>query len=345
MMDGDVLDAAPVDCDGLRVHEYPEGYTVRVPGETHGRLTEVEARQVLSKHPEYVANWRHWRAVGGEDTPRRAFLRWLEGADEHRPPARHEALRDGVAREWGQLSVGVRLIDGERRYSLRHVEDGDEPPDALDVLEPLDLRERVKHTDDDRYRPLKTAPTLPTGWVVDDLDGADAVRAIDFVYPATVPNWHREREGELDVSHYRETAERQSGIYDVIDELDVESVEYLTEACCVDSQCLKRREWDEDEETDLDVPRGDGEFPCREPCSLFIAAARKMTILESEDTREYTVELTPSEKAQLDDMMNALADGRADEIREADVNDGANRYRARYLRAKRAEDGELQFNT
>ena len=33
-----------------------------------------------------------------------------------------------------------------------------------------------------------------------------------------------------------------------------------------------------------------------------------------------------------------MADGRTDEIREADVYDGANRYRARFLRAKRFDD-------
>ena len=73
-----------------------------------------------------------------------------------------------------------------------------------------------------------------------------------------------------------------------------------------------------------------------------VAAARKWTILEGETERTYEFELTPSEKNQLEALIDAVAEGRVDEIREADVNDGANRYRARYLRAKRMdEDGNL----
>ncbi len=338
----DVLDDAPVSCDGLEVHHYPEGYTVRVDGETRGRLSEREARELLEAHPTYVKNYRHWERVGGEGTPRRAFLRHLEGANHHRPPERYDALERGLHTEWGELEIRVRRAGNDRRYGLRHREDADAAPADLKSLDVLDLRERVKHSDEGRYRPLKTAPTLPTGWVVEGIEGADLVRAVDFVYPATVANWHRESEGELDVSHFRETAERQTGIYSVVEELDADAVGWLAEAACVDSQCLKRREWDEDGETELDVERGDGAFPCREPCSLFVAAARKMAILENEQEQEYTFSLTPSEKAQLDDMVDALADGRAGDIREADVNDGANRYRARYLRAKRMDDGELQ---
>ena len=83
---------------------------------------------------------------------------------------------------------------------------------------------------------------------------------------------------------------------------------------------------------------GDGVFPCREPCSMVIAAARKWTRLESEQSRTYEFDLTPSEKAQIEAIIDAVADGRADEIREADTSDGANRYRARYLRAKLFDD-------
>jgi hypothetical protein len=106
----------------------------------------------------------------------------------------------------------------------------------------------------------------------------------------------------------------------------------------VDSQCLKRREWAFDDERSLDADPGEGAFPCREPCSLVVAAARKWTTLEREESRTYEFELTPSEKEQLEAIVDAVADGRVDEIREADVYEGANRYRARFLRAKRFDE-------
>jgi len=283
-----------------------------------------------------------WRDLPGT---RRAFLRWVEGADDRGVVDRYAMLADGgVSRTWGQLLVTARLTgDGSRRYDLRHVDDAEDSFRELTVHEdPLDARQLATETDEGRYRPLKTAPTLRTGWVFPDLTGEQLVRAIDFFYPATVANWYRERQGELDVTHWRETAERQTGIYDIVDELSGEQVEWLAESCCVDSQCLKRRQWDEDEDTELDVPRGDGEFPCREPCSVVVAAARNWAVLEGETEKEYTFTLTPSEKNQLKELVDAIADDRIDEIREADVYEGANRYRARWLRAKRFdEEGNL----
>jgi hypothetical protein len=155
-----------------------------------------------------------------------------------------------------------------------------------------------------------------------------------------VANWHRERAGELDVTHYRDAAARHTGIYGEIEELSDEQVRWLAEACCVDSQCLKRREWDLREGEPLDVARGDGAFPCREPCSLVVAAARSFRRADDAETRTYTLELTPAEREQLDALVDAVADGAVDEVREADVGDGANRYRTRYLRAKRDALGQ-----
>ena len=144
------------------------------------------------------------------------------------------------------------------------------------------------------------------------------------------------------MTHWRETMARQSGIYGVVKTWDRgeghEHVNWVAEACCDDSQCLKRREWEYDGETDLDVDGGDGVFPCREPCSVVVSAAREWTRLESERPRTYEFELTPSEKAQIEAIVDAVADGRIDDIREADTKEGANRYRARFLRAKRFDD-------
>ncbi|ELY73688.1 hypothetical protein C488_12838 [Natrinema pellirubrum DSM 15624] len=369
--------SAGVSVDGLRVEETDDGYRLATPDDEWTGLNEDELRRALDAADEYVTNWRYWQeTVGGEGTARRAFLRWCErasladaetgnattgpwsesgegdadaGEDPLAVPERYDALRDGIDREWGQLSITARFVDvddpdGERVYDLWHVDDADTDLADLEVYDdPRDARELATYDGDGRYRPLKTAPTLPGGWAFTGLSGGDLVEAVEFFYPATVANWHRELRGNLDVDHWLETAERQTGIYDVIDELPREAVEWMAEACCVDSQCLRRREWEYEEGDDLDVDGGDGPFPCREPCSLVVAAARKWTTLESEEEHTYELELTTSEINQLTELIDAVAEGRTDEIREADVYDGANRYRARYLRAKRFDDeGDLE---
>ena len=331
-----------------------EGFTVARDGDEHvldpadgdarPGLSERELRAALDARAPAVTDWYAFERVVGEFGPRRAFLRWIEDADGETVAARYAALAAGVVRAWGQLRITATVTGrGERRYDLRHEDDAGVPTDELDAHDdPLDAREFVTFDEKGRYRPLKTAPSLAGGWVFPNLGPRDLYEAVETVYPATVANWYREREGELDVTHWRETMARQSGIYGVVKTWDRdeghEHVNWVAEACCDDSQCLKRREWEYDGETDLDVDGGDGVFPCREPCSVVVSAAREWTRLESERPRTYEFELTPSEKAQLEAIVDAVADGRIDDIREADTKEGANRYRARFLRAKRFDD-------
>lgn len=128
----------------------------------------------------------------------------------------------------------------------------------------------------------------------------------------------------------------------MVEELSADAVGWMAASCCADSECLKRREWEYDENTTLEADGGSGVFPCREPCSLVVAASRQWTQLEKQEPRSYTFELTPAEKEQIEDMIESVAEGNIAEIREADVSEGANRYRTRFLREKRMdEDGNL----
>jgi len=335
-----------VDFDGLSVAREADGLRFAVPDARYDDLSASELADVVDRHRSHVENWLFWHQHAPQRQAEWAFLRWVERADDLSVPERDARLRDadGLTREWGQVAVTVRAAeDGRRRYELRHVDDADADRATLTVhADPHEARRLRKTDDDGDYRPLSTAPTLPHGWAFVDLDPAAAVRAVDGFYPATVANWHREREGTLDVTHWHEAVSRQTGIYGVVETWDRgdghDHVNWVAEACCDDSQCLKRREWEYDDDTPLDVDGGAGVFPCREPCSLVIAAARKWTRLEAEQSRTYEFDLTPSEKEQVEAIIDAVADGRADEIRDADTSDGANRYRARYLRAKLFDD-------
>ncbi|ADQ67679.1 hypothetical protein C499_17854 [Halogeometricum borinquense DSM 11551] len=343
------VDEQPIDFDGLSVSRDGDSYAFETPEVAQDALSESGLRDIAVDAEPYVTNWYYWEVeVGDRGRHRHAFLRKLEAADEWSVPERYAELADGVHTEWGELRITATLdAAGERRYEIRHEDDADADRSKLDeYTDPLDARELATFDDRGRYRPLKTAPTIVSGWVFPELDGRDLIEAVDAFYPATIANWNLEREGELDVSHWEETVERQTGIYSVIETWNRggghEHVEWVAETCCDDSQCLKRREWQYNEETELEADGGDGVFPCREPCSLVIAASRKWTRLESEETQTYEFELTPSEKEQIEDIIDAVADGRIDDIREADVYEGANRYRTRFLRTKRFdEDGNL----
>ncbi|MDB2223951.1 DR2241 family protein [Halorubrum ezzemoulense] len=338
-----VARGADEDDEDAPVEDAPGKY-VLADGDRPVGLSERELYEALSERAAAVTDWYTFERVVGEFGPRRAFLRWIEDADGDTVATRYAALAEGIERAWGELKITATVTDrGERRYDVRHADDAGVPVDDLDAYDdPLNARDLVTFDEQGRYRPLKTAPSLAGGWVFPDLGPRDLYEAVETIYPATVANWHREREGELDVTHWRETMERQSGIYGVVKTWDrgegYEHVNWVAEACCDDSQCLKRREWQYDDETDLDVDGGDGAFPCREPCSVVVSAARKWTRLESEQPRTYEFDLTPSEKEQVEDIIDAVADGRTDEIREADTKEGANRYRARFLRAKLFDD-------
>jgi hypothetical protein len=336
-----------VDTGTLTVEADGDRYDFIVPdGEYHG-LSETELHAAARRHREHVAEWFFWAHVAPETAERQAFLRWVESAEtdpDETVAERHERLHAGVTREWGQLRIRAQLVEaGRRAYEVRHVDDeGTRVEDLTVHTDPLDARKLRKHDANGEYRPLTTAPTLDDGWAFVDLTAEDVVATVDNFYPATIANWHRERDGELDVTHWHEAVTRQTGIYGVVQTWDRgdghDHVEWVAEACCDDSQCLKRREWEYDEETELDADGGDGVFPCREPCSLVISAAREWTRIDAEEEQTYEFDLTPSEKEQVEEIIDAVADGRVDEIREADFDDGANRWRARFLRAKLFDD-------
>ena len=336
----ETLTAEPIEYDGLAA-DYDaaeETYSIATPTQQI-TVADDELSALAAEQAAYISNWYFYTQQLQRDR-KRAFCRWLELADDRPVPARYDDLEAGIDREWGELTIRTTLTaDGDRRYEVRHVDDSDADGDALTThTDPFDARDIGTLDADGRYRPLRTAPSLKPGWIFPELTANGVYEVVEAFYPATIVNWHREQRDELDVDHWRDEQDRQSGIYNLITVLPDEAVEWAASACCDDSQCLKRREWQLSEDEPLAATGGDGVFPCRAPCSTVVAAGREWAKLEREDTQTYSFELTPSEKEQIEAIIDAVADGSVDEIREADLSEGANRYRARYLREKRFDD-------
>lgn len=245
---------------------------------------------------------------------REAFAAWVDGSPE--------------GRLFGQ--VVVRPVSGGG-YAIRHAEDR-ERSDLAAHDDPRAAREISKLTGAGEYRPLKSSPNLRRGWELRLLDVRELAIAMNYLYPAAIVHWHLYREGTLRTTSYRENAARQSGIYKRIQRLSDRGVQDAARACCEDAVCLKRTLWDVDDETPLEMDRGAGEIPCPEPCSVFVSFARRVRLFEREERERDAAGLSPSEKGDLAELVDAAATGRVEFAREAEFEEPLNERRMRYRR-------------
>jgi sirohydrochlorin cobaltochelatase len=216
---------------------------------------------------------------------------------------------------WGQLSLTVR-DDG---YDVRHEDDLGKHTDELDAYDdPKDARFLAKFDDEGEYRPMRGETTLPTGWVFQSLDADGLVEVVRRIYPTSIENAYLESRGELDVTNWEETAGRQTGMYADVDELTGDALRRATDAFCA-SRCAKRREWEESEDRTVDS-ESEGDFPCREACSLFISGAREFVKQESEQDEDAKIDVSAE-----------------DAPRRGELSNPANEYRVRYTSARRKE--------
>lgn len=280
----------------------------------------------MSDRPE--ARGSH--APGGVGEARRALVAWVDEAGEA-----------------GRVFLQARLRrTGEGRYDVRHHRDVHRSLASLEWVssDPFFAREVAQTTNRGEHRPLKTAPNLKQGWALVDLDAAGVWTALEYLYPAAAVHWHAGRAGTLRVTHWRETAARQSGIYSSVRLLDDPAVRNAVRACCADAVCLRRVAWGIDGETPLALAdegpaEGDAPVPCPEACSMFISFARQVLKLERAPRREVPglVPLGAGEVAQVREVIAAAANGTVGAAREGEFEDPNNLRRIRYLAARLAD--------
>jgi hypothetical protein len=277
-----------------------------------------------------AAEQRGAHAPGGVAEARRALVAWVDEAGDA-----------------GRVFLQARLLrTGDGRYEIRHARDGRRSIASLEWVssDPFFAREIAQTTNAGDHRPLKTSPNLKQGWALIDLDTRGLWTALDYLYPAAAVHWHAGHAGTLRVTHWRDTAARQTGIYGAVKLLEDDAVRNAVRACCADAVCLRRVAWDIDASTFLGFAdegevAGDAPVPCPEACSMFVSFARQVLKLERAPRRDVPGlgPMGADEVAQLRSLVAAAAEGTLGRAREGEFDDPVNPRRIRYLAARLAE--------
>lgn len=271
-------------------------------------------------------------APAGVAEARAALVEWVDAAGERGRTFLQARLR--------RAAPGI--------YEIRNVRDAHRALASLSTVsrDPYAAREIAQTTNQGEHRPLKTAPSLRQGWALVELDERGLWTALDYLYPACAMHWYAGREGTLRVTHWRETAGRQSGIYSPVGLLTETALRDTARACCGDVVCLRRVAWGVDAENPVPLPDeldgemraegGDALVPCPEACSVFISFARKVLTLER-SRREELAGLGPMSGAEVEQIRAIVAraaTGTAEPVREGEFDEPANLRRVRYLAAR-----------
>jgi len=184
----------------------------------------------------------------------------------------------------------LEFAESSNGYLLYHSADRNSLKEARVYHAIEDARQIARYDSSGAYRPLKGAPNLPRGWLIQLSNIDDLKRALDFFYPGAIGAWLALRDGTAHPVCLRETLNRQTGMYRVTRGLSADQARNLvTESCRSDGRCLRTILWGIEEnespnflpssKSDLTVDqtgqrRAALPFVCLEACNLFVAAAR-----------------------------------------------------------------------
>ena len=140
------------------------------------------------------------------------------------------------------------------------------------------------------FRPLKTAPSLKTGWELFLTDATTLHEVLDTFYPAALGNWCRYADGRIPPLSLKEMLGRQTGMYRITGLLREDEAQGLVARTCHDGLCRRKILWNWDAtipwhslpvEKTTCSPEAATAFPvlpllCTDACPLLIGPARPL---------------------------------------------------------------------
>jgi hypothetical protein len=229
--------------------------------------------------------------------------------------------------EWAQIVIR-RISAG---YQLRHVADRLVASERLRLVSIPELRKLSLFSAQGQFRPIKAAPDLQSGWVMVCRDASELWRALQELYPGSIPDWYAVQSGTAQATNYREFTNRQSGMYRITQHHSDEQAALVIAACCAPRLCLKRRFWTVNGLA-ADQAESKSQIPCLEPCAVLLEFARKCARIEQEE--KTALALSASEINSILAAINSAIDHPQPGMRMADVNSPTNPRRLQLLLEK-----------
>ena len=243
-------------------------------------------------------------------------------------PALEEFLRQLTDRF---VFVEVVLLRRGDAFELRHVADTGAEAGSLTTTDIADLRALSQTTRDGAFRPNKAAPNLRRGWRTEASGPARLEAALRHLYPGGLADWAAARSGPPPVTHYHETAARQTGLYRITQILPDALAAQATRACCDAGSCLRRRLWTAPG-AEADPEAAKSALPCLEPCALLLDLARRAMKLEQGPKAD--LQLAEDDVPALVHALKTALAHPDPEVREGDTGSPSNPRRLRLLLEK-----------
>ncbi len=204
----------------------------------------------------------------------------------------NEALAAALAK--GPLQIGQVRVERNSGggFILSHIDDTPSAPKTHSSAESALAIARFDSAEN--FRPLKTAPNLRAGWVLQFRDLHQVGEALDYFYPGRLSVLMAGQTDRLLTTPLRSTLERQTGMYRAAANISDEQIDQtVAEVCRSDRGCLRTILWRRDASGALPSRRlpddkfdparnqaaaGEIQFlplPCQEACAVLLEACRR----------------------------------------------------------------------
>ncbi len=184
-------------------------------------------------------------------------------------------LPPGASVRFGQLQL---FRSPEGMFMACHADDRSRYDDLVEIDSVPGLRDLAKYDACGEFRPLKTAPTLKTGWKTQSVCARGFLKRLDALYPGVFATWVAYDKDEHSATSLRRTLDRQTGMYRFAGTITDPMANRIIRELCSPG-CLRKIAWPISDDCPVSrIKREDMSIPviCTEACTFAVSRAREL---------------------------------------------------------------------